>query len=82
MFSAVSKTASDNSGYAIVEAVIVLPAVILIILGIISVSLEKYGDVADSARRHTEDAVQWFSSDMPHAEDLYRVRRIFDEDKT
>ncbi len=80
MYSGILRAASDNSGHAIVEAAVVFPVVILIILGIISVSLSKYNDVSGSAQRHRDDAGQWFCSGLLHAEDILRTRWMLDED--
>jgi len=65
-----------------VEAAVVFPLVILIVLGIISIALAKYTDVQGSAERHREDALGWFDDSAPHAEDVLRARWLLDEDKT
>ena len=80
MCSGILRAASDNSGSAIVEAVVVFPVIVLILLGIINITLTKYEDVGASCARHKDEASEWFTKAAVHAEDVLRTRWLLDED--
>lgn len=65
----------QRSGSAMVEAALVMPIVILIVAGLISIGVELYERVRESSLSGREETLEYIEGNSLRAEDYMRIRR-------